>query len=308
MAKQSTTPITPAEEQPAPLAPVAPAAGLALAEQLGDLTWDDAGDTAGKAAPFGVFGWLHGVKAAKTPGVFYAKDTEFGDAPRAPWVQDDRFNEGERPEMGYSASALKLAIIGARSQWYLEEKNDKGYSRRRWLAPGAYQDGARKQVEWLCFVEGVDAPMILSASKLSKSRPIIEALAAYRKGVLRQASLKLRRTLPLWSFWLPLAGEIAPDGRPVYTEVKGADGSASYVTYPKLSMPGDAIDSLFVGRELFAYGAELHRQYADWLREVRLPDGVVDGEVVEGEVLPALPAPGGRNVPQPVGDDSSLPF
>lgn len=293
--------MTKAEKQQSPQEP-APLA-RSLADQLAGVEWADI-EAAGApgAAPFGTFTWLHGVKAAKTPGVFYAKDTEFGAPPAAPWVPDDRFNEGERPEMGYSAAALRLAIIGARSQWFVEHKTDQGYTRREWIR--GYQEGAKKQVEWMCFVEGVDAPMILTASKISKSRPIIEALAQYRRGVLRQASLKLRRNMPLWSFWLPLAGATQPDGKPVYTEVTGKDGSSSFVTYPKVALPADAIDTLFVGVDLLTYGAELSRQYADWFKEVRTPDGVVEGEIVE-EVL-ALPA--GRNVPVAVDDDSALPF
>jgi hypothetical protein len=83
----------------------------------------------------------------------------------------------------------------------------------------------------------------------------------------------------------------------VYEEVqRGGIGTGAYVTYPVATLPADAMDTLFVGADVLQRGADVARQYARWTQERRLPQNVI-----EGEVLPALPAP--RNVPQPVEDE-----
>jgi hypothetical protein len=249
----------------------------------------------GDELPLGSFTWMHGNKAGKTPGAFYGKAAEFPATPATPWVEDnDRF-DGEN---GYSATQLRIAVIGWRSQWYLEQQG----APKHWITD--YQQGAKKQVDLICFVEGLnDNPMILTLVKVSKSKPVEEALKSYREGLLRQASRIAGRALPLWSFWLPFAGQ-QKDGKPVYEEFSGKDGKASFVTKPALYLPENAMDELFVGADLLRRGAEIARQYADWLRETRLPPNVIEGEVIE---RPALPAP--KNVPQPIEvDDKDLPF
>ena len=70
--------------------------------------------------PLGTFTWMHGNKAGKTPGAFFGKATEFTGTPDAPWVADDRFDD----DPGFSASALKIAVIAWRQQWYRQDEND----------------------------------------------------------------------------------------------------------------------------------------------------------------------------------------
>lgn len=295
--------------------PTEPVTALAprLEDQLAGMDWTDLDEE--RIAPFGTFGWLHGAKAARTPGVFYAKETEFATPPGPPWALEDRFNEGANPEIGYSATALRIAFIGFRQQWFVlegDEGDDRERSRKKWLA--AYQDGARKQVEYLVFIDGVEAPMILSGAKPTKTIPFRDILGQYRRGLLKQAGLRLRRALPTWAFWLPIAGEKDRDGKPVFTDAKDASGKShgSFVTTPKLFLPPNAIDALFVGPDRLRYGMELRRQFDWWFHERRLPGDVIDGEIVEDAPHPALPAAGGtgrRNVPIPVGDDdTNIPF
>ena len=283
-----------------------------LEDQLAGMDWSELDEE--RIAPFGTVGWLHGSKSGKTPGVFYARETEFAELPGAPWVPDDRFHEGKNPELGFSATELRIAFIGFRQQWFLpldsEAGDDRERGRKTWLLH--YAAGAKKQVEYLCFVEGVDAPMILSGSKPTKTVPFRDVLGQYRRGLLKQAGLRMRRTLPTWAFWLPIAGERDRDGKPVFTDAKDASGKShgSFVTTPRLVLPPNAIDTLFVGPERLRYGMELRRQFDWWFKEQRLPDDVVEGE---GEVMdeaphPALPAPGQRNVPVVISDDSELPF
>lgn len=284
-----------------------------LEDQLAGMDWTGMDEE--QIAPFGTFGWLHGSRTAKTPGVFYAKETEFGLPPAAPWALDERFNDGANPELGFSTAALRVAFIGVRAQWFLSRDEDgadeRDRGRKQWLTE--YQPGARKQVDYLCFVEGVDHPMILSGHKPTKTIPFREILTTYRRGLLKQAGLRLRRALPLWAFWLPIAGERDRDGKPVYTDAKDAQGKTygSYVTTPKLTLPKDAINTCFVGAELLRDGMRLRQQYAWWFKEIRTPDGVVeaDAEISDAPPHPALPPAGGtRNVPVAIESDDDLPF
>lgn len=236
--------------------------------------------------PLGTITWMHGNKAGKTPGAFFGKATEFNGTPAAPWASDDRFDD----DPGYSASTLRLAFIAWRQQWYSQAEDGP----KLWLPD--YQPGAKKQVEYIVFAEGVDEPMILTLAKFTKAKPIQDIVKAYRDGLLRQASRIAGRGLPLWSFWLPIGGK-QNAGKPVYEEVqRGGAGTGAYVTYPVATLPADAMDTLFVGADVLQRGADVARQYARWTQERRLPQNVI-----EGEVLPALPAP--RNVPQPVEDE-----
>lgn len=257
----------------------------------------------------GTFYWLHGVNkgGAKTPGVFYVKAAEVGDVPPAPWAEDTRFDG----ETGYAAPALRLSFIGWRSQWYMQEEQGKP---KLWI-PG-YEKGAKKHTDFLCFAEGIEAPMILSADGMNKERPLSDILKSYRNGLLTQASRIAKRALPLWTFWLPIKNKLTADGKTHYIEATDGSGKGygSFVTPPTLYLPNDAMESCFVGEDILRKGADVAREYREWFDERRRgPD------VIEGEVLPALPAP--KNVPQPVSaaelghgvevvdlPDTALPF
>lgn len=235
--------------------------------------------------PLGSITWMHGNKAGKTPGAFFGKATEFSGTPSAPWAPDDRFDD----DPGYSASALRVAFICWRAQWYKQDESGP----KIWLPD--YETGARKQVEYIVLAEGVDDPMLLTLPKFTKAKPIQDIVKDYRDGLLKQASRLAKRALPLWSFWVPIQGK-QKDGKSVYEEVQRAGASTgAYVTYPVAVWPENAMDTLFVGEDLLRRGADVARTYGRWTEERRLPAGVIEGQVQE---IKALPAP--RNVPQPV--------
>lgn len=238
--------------------------------------------------PLGSITWMHGNKAGKTPGAFFGKATEFNGTPGAPWSLDERFDD----DPGYSAPTLRLAFIAWRSQWYMEEeRNGKKY--KNWITD--YQQGARKQVEYICFAEGVDEPLILTLPKFTKAKPIQDIVKEYQDGLLKQAARLAKRPLPLWSFWVPIQGQ-QKEGKPVYDEVlSGGQKTGAFVTPPTVAWPANPMDTLFVGEELLRRGADVARTYGKWREERRLPAGVIEGEVVQPKQLPA-----GRNVPQPV--------
>ena len=88
------------------------------------------------------------------------------------------------------------------------------------------------------------------------------------------------------------------DGKTQYIDATDSAGKSygSVVTPPALFLPADAMESCFVGADILQRGVEIHAMYKSWFGQKRLAP-----QIVEGEVLPALPAP--KNVPQPVGDD-----
>lgn len=257
--------------------------------------------------------WHHGEDGRqKTPGDFYTKATELVVAPGEPWIADARFTS----EQGFATPLLHIAVIGKRDQWFFggTGKDDP----KRWL--DHYREGEdgkkpKKQVDYLIFAEGIDDPMVLSVSGKYKAAPLRDILNTYRYGLLKQASLTAKRQLPPWSFWLPIACKKDANGKVVYEKAMDAAGKeyGSIATPPALFLPENPMDALFVGPELIRRGSEVFNTYREWFKSQRRQrdDTEIDAEyTVEDERL-ALPAAGGtglRNVPQPIEDDSSLPF
>lgn len=240
----------------------------------------------------GRINWYHGVKAAKLPGVFYARDTAFTDTPAAPWALDERYSDAG--ELGYCAAQLNIAVLGWREQWFTPGENQG--DRSEWLP--TYRDGAKKLTEYLIRVQGLDDVMVLSVSGLYKARPIIDLVSNFRRGALTQAMRRTKRTLPLWSFWIPIASR-QKDGKVEYIQAKDADGKeyGSVVTPPALA----AAPIPRTAAEIMA-DAALWQEFRDagWFDFKRLPQHTVEATyTVSGP--PQLPP--GRNVPVPIGED-----
>ena len=243
----------------------------------------------------GRINWYHGVKAAKLPGVFYARETAFTDPPGAPWVVDERYSD--QGELGFSAPRLELAIIGYRDQWFLPGENRGDSS--TWLP--TYTEGAKKLTEYLVRVNGIDDVMVLSVSGLYKARPIIDLVSTYRRGALTQAMRKVKRTLPLWAFFLPIASRVK-DGKTEYIEATDSDGKqyGSVVTPPALA--GAPIARSVA--EIMA-DAAVWQEFRDagWFDYKRTPQGVTEASYTVTE-RPALPAP--KNPVLPIEDIPDL--
>lgn len=242
----------------------------------------------------GVIWWLHGAKAGatKVPGVFYAKAAEFADVPPAPWAADNRFED----ETGYSAAELRIAVIGWRQQWFQQDKDDPK-AMPKYITD--YQPGANKHVEIICMVDGLDEPMILSVKGYHKTKALLDAIREYENGLLKQASRIAKRSLPRWTFYLPIKNKLNSKGETEYIEAQDGAGKTygSVVTPPALYLPADAIESCFVGEETLRRGADIRTQYAQWFTQKRLPLQIAEGDY-QIEEIKQLPA--GRNVPQPV--------
>ena len=239
--------------------------------------------------------WHNGVKQAKTPGNFYTKAAEFPEALVAPWVPDDRF-EGEE---GYTTHTLRIAVLAVRSQPFKKFKDNDGKDRVEYGT--RWEPGMSIHTELLCLIEGSDAPVVWSMKGLTGKAVTGKGgiLQTYQSGLLKEASRQAKRGLPLWSFWLPIASKKHGD-KIAYEDT----GFGSFVTPPALYLPENPIDALFVGGEVLQRGADALNEYASWQDTKRLPEGVVEGEIVEDAPHPAdikqIAAP--RNVPQPVSD------
>lgn len=237
--------------------------------------------------------WLHGIKDAKWPGCFYAKDTAFTDPP--PWQPDNRYED--QGEMGFSTPVLRIAILGERSQWF-EPGADRG-DLPNWIA--GYIPGAKKLTEYLIAIEGIEDPMVLSVSGKYKAGPFAAIVSSYRRGALTQAMRKTRRTLPLWAFWLEIGGKKDASGRPVYEKAMDGEGKeyGSIVTVPVLLAPPIPRTT----EELIA-GGDIWASHGEWLKYKRLPQGAAEGTYT---ISAPAQLPPGRNVPQPVEEEEEAP-
>ena len=243
----------------------------------------------------GRLSWLHGATGqVKTPGAFYGKDTAFVEPPGALWALDERY--ADQGEVGYSAPELRIAFIANRSQWFLPGA-DRG-DLPEWLS--AYQDGAKKLTEYLIQIDGIYEPMVLSVSGKYKAGPIADILSTYRRGALAQAMRQVKRTLPAWSFWLPIANK-RQDNKTLYLKASDADGKeyGSVVTPPALV----GAPAARTAQELIE-GAALWQEYQEWARYTRTQQGVSEASYTV-QTAPQLTS--GKNIPQPV-EEEILPF
>ncbi len=205
--------------------------------------------------------WYNGNKAARTLGRFYTRLDEVGTEPSDPWLPSNRFEN----EDGYDTPVLRLAIIGYRQQAFRRDED-----RRIWL--DEWTQGAQLYTETLCFVEGIDEPVVW-ASKGLTGRAVTGKggiLSTYRAGLLREAERKAKKRLPLWTFWLPIGTQLDQHGRPAYTST---GYSANVVTLPALHLPHDdvglCLHELFVGKEMLSWGAEVRQEFDAWFKQRR---------------------------------------
>lgn len=241
--------------------------------------------------------WHHGVDAGKikTPGVFFARDTAFTEAPPAPWETDDRFVDTDGP--GYSAPRLSLAFVGERSQWFVPgaAKSDPAI----WIPNGQRApEGVKvkKNIEYLVLIAGLPDVMVLSVSGMYKSKPFEDLLRGYERGALAQLIRQKHRSYPRWAFWLTIGGKVDAKGQPLIEQAKDASGEefGSGVTPPALLTAPQLVD-----RDTFDRAIESWNLYSSlgWFKYQRLPRGTTEAQYTIS-APPALPP--GRNVPQPI--------
>lgn len=244
--------------------------------------------------------WRNGDKKQGTPGYFYVKADELrGEVPGEPW-QEVEIYQGE---IGYMTQKLRVAPIGYRSQPFLQVGDE-----RRWLTE--WTEGARFHTELLCFAQGLEhmAP-VCWVSKGMISKALTQkgegVLSLYREHLLGPASKQAGRTLPLWTFWLPIATRREGEAI-VYADT----GFKNIYTPPAVhpaALRVEAADKLFVGEELYKIGDVIRIEHDTWLKARR--GGVeaaeqASDELFEGQAAPAAPQ-ARRKV---VLDEADLPF
>lgn len=262
-----------------------------FAEQAADLVV-----RTGNTASFeSKFWWHNGVKAAKTPGSFYARAADYPEGLEEPWHSEERFDN----EPGYVAAQLNIAVILQRSQPFREIKDATGKTTGiEWLTQ--WSKGDKILTELLCLIEGYDQPVVWSMKGMTAKAVVGRGgiLQTYRDGLLKTACKLARRALPQWSFWLPIASKRTADGKVAYEDT----GFSSFITPPALVLPDNAIDVLFGRQSLITRGEDALNMYPAWEQFKRLPGNIFEGETTV-EMVPALPAPH-RNVPQMITDAS----
>lgn len=237
------------------------------------------------------FHWYHGVKQAKTAGHFFIKSAAAPITPDEPWTPFTNAYD----DTGYKAEALRIAVILKREVWFLP--GEQG-TRPQYLT--RYEDGAKLNVELLCFVEGFgDEPLILSGSGKFKAGAFKNLVKQYEATLLRPAIAVAQKNLHPWTFWIPIGTQRDAKGSPVYELTQGANGGQGAAVTPPIIVGALDMDALFVGAELLKRGEMIKAAHAMWSTENR---AALTGEVV---AHPQLPAP--RNVPQVVSDED-LPF
>lgn len=212
--------------------------------------------------------WYNGSKQGGTNGHFYTNEREFPEG-LPTWTQVERYDD----EVGYTADALRIAVIRRRSQAYSEDRST-GNTVKTWHPH--YKPGLRIYTELLCLVDGIAEPVVwIVKGMLGKhvtSRMGI--LAAHSDATVKQAipTWKGGGTVPPWAFWVPIVAPRTDKGKPVYTDT----GYGSHVTLPALDMPlnvtREVLVSLYVGRELLDYGLEVYQASAEWAKTLRTND------------------------------------
>lgn len=211
-----------------------------------------------------VMWWHNGDKKAKTAGSFYVKADSLYAPPAEPWQPVERFDN----EDGFTCDFAHVVVIGYRMQAYRQESKDAPVI---WLSQ--YEAGARFRTEALCIVEGINGLVVWSMKGLvgkaftARNGGILET---YKSTLLRDAATKAGRTLPVWTFWLPITSETDASGKIIYKDT----GHGSFVTPPVLAFPtakstDELIEEYFVKAEMYRDGAAWHKEYEQWFKARR---------------------------------------
>lgn len=212
--------------------------------------------------------WYNGSKQAGTNGHFYTTEREFAECPKG-WTQVERYGD----EVGYTADALRFAVIRKRVQAYSEDRSS-GMAMKTWHPH--YKPGMKLYTELLCIVDGIDEPVVwIVKGMLGKAvTSKFGLLAAHHDMTIKQAmnTWKGEGVVPTWAFWCPIKADTTDKGKPVYTDT----GYGSTVTLPKLDIPihvpREVLVSLYVGRTVLDYGLEVYKASAEWQKTMRTND------------------------------------
>jgi len=248
--------------------------------------------------------WHNGVSKAKTAGSFYTRAEDWAGPLPEPWQGVERF-EGE---LGWFAETLKIVPLTYRSQPFAAVKDAAGNKRREYAAK--WQQGMSIHTEILCLVEGVEGPVVWSVKGMVGKEVLNTVFAQARQRLIVPGEARLRKRLPMWSFWLPVTQRRTAAGKLDYVSFpEGGEISPPALVLPDLHGP-DLLNALYVGKALFEEAAAIRQQYEEWRHERRGNEPEVLN-AVPVHAVPVTAATNGRNEPQaltldPNGDP--LPF
>ena len=232
--------------------------------------------------PRPVIWWRHGVEATKTPGVFYCRAADVGQA-GAPWAPVERY-EGEA---GFQTERLGMIVV-RRRQWPFTTDDD-----RRYVFHEAWQPGMRLLTQFLAIVDGINDPVVISlkgvAGQAFTARSFapdgtarVGIMPTLHRLVVQPAQARLNKPVPLYAFRFEVVGEHR-DGKPVFARLKHGPS----VTLPALALPALAAestplyDALFVGAARMAQLSALYVESEAWARERPGAQPVEAADVVE---------------------------
>lgn len=247
-------------------------------------------------------GWRNGQQVktrqgmSEEAGFFYLSERSVQSAPSVPWQAAQVYQN----EDGYTAEALRVAIIGKRSQAFTE---DRDTGKRVWY--DTWEKGRRIYTEYLALAEGLAGPIVWAAKGMH-AKAIDTVLKAYKAGLLKDAAAVAGQKLYPWTFWLPFSTERDARGKIIYADT----GYGSTYTPPAVLYPADPMDALYVGRDALDLGLAIHQQYTTdgWFQAKRTNSSEAAHEAVRTAPQPAGPAFTKDLGPRPDGTGDDLEF
>lgn len=200
--------------------------------------------------------WFHnGKKDRGTPGTFYAKAKDFDHSlPGTGWIEEERYPG----EDGYSAEILLIAPIAWRKTPYIDQ-DDKEVYLPEWIP------GARFKTQMIGFIQGRNTPIIFSykgmvGQAINGKEGILKR---WQDIAIRPAEKKAGKRLAPWAFYIPLRSKLNDDGSVVYEKSK----KGSIYTPITLAKENPDLNKLWIGGELYRYGADILEENREWLKQ-----------------------------------------
>lgn len=212
--------------------------------------------------------WFNGDQKMGTRGVFFIpaeRAAEHGVVPAGRWQRVNRRFSSGNEEQGFECPLLKLAVVHVRkADVVFDPSGMMQYIAR----PGRNEmrpSGWSLHVEVLAHVEGIDAPIVVSAKRVKASLALLDVLKTLAREVLDPIKRESRKPIPPYWFWAAVGGAVNDRNLPVYEKTKGAP-----VTPPTLFLPpGTARErgtAMWVGAEMAQRGEAAYVEYAEWAR------------------------------------------
>lgn len=208
--------------------------------------------------------WHNGQQALKKDngimgkGGFFINSREQRKAASLPdWKPDEiTFDSGES-ETGPASTSARIAVIRSRRCW--QEKTPAGVVLSHW---NDYAKGKSGRQQWLIAVEGCSEFFVFSV-KGTNGQAMETAIAEHQKKVVAAARSLSKKNLPLYAFWLTVAGG-------EFVQV-GQAGQQKWVTPPHVVLPAkiekEFLINAFVGQENLSAFQQAFTEGETWAKQ-----------------------------------------